>query len=127
MVFNRAKDDGQATFAAVKDDLIGMAQLETQQKFLAVPTLGDLRHFLLVICDELEKYQVWPVREHSMYLAYGVTLQSVSLRSRQTAGFSALFCNSTWRGQAEVVSITEVSRHLSWYRASDLVLRVEYA
>ncbi|KAF8316119.1 hypothetical protein DL93DRAFT_794271 [Clavulina sp. PMI_390] len=50
-----------AQFASFKKDLMTGARLENKQLFENVPTLGELRHFLLVICDEIKTYQVWPV------------------------------------------------------------------
>jgi len=52
----------QAQFASDKVDLLGDARLENKQIFDTIPSLGELRHFLGVICEEIQTYQVWPVR-----------------------------------------------------------------
>lgn len=40
--------------------------MENRQIFDTVPTLEELRHFLLVICEEMQEYQVWPVSVETM-------------------------------------------------------------
>lgn len=51
----------QAQLSARKEELIGSARLETRQVFKTTPTLGDLRYMFQVICDELQRYELWPV------------------------------------------------------------------
>lgn len=51
----------QAEFSADKESLVKGATIESRQKFENVSTLGELRHLLQVICEELVEYQLWPV------------------------------------------------------------------
>lgn len=39
------------------------AKVENQQEFADPPSLGDLRRFLGVICEELREYNIWPVSQ----------------------------------------------------------------
>ncbi|KAF8316117.1 hypothetical protein DL93DRAFT_2227031 [Clavulina sp. PMI_390] len=49
-----------AQLATEKKDLIGSGRFENRQEFQTIPTLGELRHFLVVITEEIREYQVWP-------------------------------------------------------------------
>jgi hypothetical protein len=37
-------------------------RIENRQAFVTVPTLEELRYLLIIIVEEITKYQVWPVR-----------------------------------------------------------------
>lgn len=51
----------QGQLAATKEELIGAGKRENRQIFYTLPTLGELRVLLLVICEEIKTYTVWPV------------------------------------------------------------------
>jgi hypothetical protein len=63
----------QAQLAATKGRLTGSAILENRQVFETPPTLAELRYFLLVICDELKTYKLWPVSRRCSILVHVLT------------------------------------------------------
>ena len=51
----------KAQFASSKDRLLKGAERENQQAFKEPLALDKMRHILLVTCDELRTYKLWPV------------------------------------------------------------------
>lgn len=80
----------QVQLAVSKQDLLDNSRLENRQAFSSPPTLGILKHLLEVICEQLKKYELWPVRSTGIYLALAcANTQMCALRpNSKTAGSS---------------------------------------
>jgi len=52
----------QAQLSVDKQALVGHGRIENRQAFVTVPTLEELRYLLIIIVEEITRYQVWPVR-----------------------------------------------------------------